>query len=304
MNDATRIIEQITWVTPFGVRFWDEVSGSIIGDGLRVTAYRATTPNVRIAAFVNHSGVYILRNVPGLRIFEQGAGDKDFWNNLPSGRPFIIEVIDSYRRFQPFLFTATLPTKGLFTLDCTLGSPLVNSPLTSPLGPAAGTGMVLLYSSPTRTVADIMAVLRAQLWDDKQNIPAAWAMLEVFVAGQFVRRSYADDKGRVAVFFPYPAPEHFADADTSGSFVSSSVALARQQWNIHVQVAYPPRTSMSTIPDLCTVLSQPAAQVWDDSTHTQPFTGGTLTFGQELTLRSSQIGPQTPPSVLLITPAV
>jgi hypothetical protein len=57
------------------------------------------------AAVPNRSGVYVLHQAPGLEAFAFGAGDDVFWDNLLALRPFIIEVSDLQRRFQPLAFT-------------------------------------------------------------------------------------------------------------------------------------------------------------------------------------------------------
>jgi len=174
MSDPVRILERLTLVTPLGVQFWDEVSGSIIADGLSVTTYPASNPARRVPGFPNRSGTYVMQNLPGLRDFENGAGDAEFWDNLdPLSRlPFVIEVVDYTRRFQPFLFSADLPVRGLFTLECVSGSP-----------PDKARPVVPLYSAPSRAVPGGMAVLRSSLWNPLVDAPAAWAMLEGRING-------------------------------------------------------------------------------------------------------------------------
>ena len=297
MIDPTQVqvIERVTRVAPLGVRFWDVVSGSVIADGLSVTAYPPANPALRVPAFTNRSGVFVVQNLPGLRAIENGTGDTNFWANLPPTRPFVIEVIDNYRRFQPFVFTADLPVRGLFTWTC--------GPDSSPLNSAAA--MVPLYSSPARSVTGGMAVLRADLWDLAANAPASWALLTVSTAGQPLASGFADFYGRIALIFPYPAPLDFADADPLDSPPGDvELPLTEQQWSVQLQAAYTPLSPVPSIPDLCTTLTQSEASLWVDSTLTQPLTGATLTFGQELIVRSQDAGGLTPPSVLLITSAV
>ena len=299
MIDSTQVhvIERVTRVAPFGVRFWDTVSGSVIGDGLSITAYPPANPALSVQAFVNRSGVYALQNVPGLRAIENGAGDANFWATLPPGQPFVIEVIDSYRRFQPFLFTADLPVQGLFTLTCGPDSP----PL-SPLAPVMA--MVPLFSTPTRPVTGGMAVLRADLWDLAANVPASWALLTISIAGLPLVSGFADFYGRIALIFPYPPPVDFIDADSPDSPIGmEGPPLTQQQWAVQLQAAYTPLNPVPLIPDLCTTLTQLSATLWVDAKRTQPLTQATLVFGQELIVRSQDTGGLTPPSVLLITPA-
>ena len=42
--DRLKGSERLTMVAPLGLRFWDEVSARVIGDGLNVTAYPADNP--------------------------------------------------------------------------------------------------------------------------------------------------------------------------------------------------------------------------------------------------------------------
>lgn len=292
MIDPTQVqlqaLEKVTRVASLGVRFWDAVSGSVIGDGLSVMAYPSANPTVTVPAYPNRSGTYVLQNVPGLRAIENGTGDTNFWRDLPTSRPFVIEVIDRSWRFQPFSFTAGLPARGLFTWVC--GSPL------------SGAAMVPLYSSPTRPVPGGMAVLRADLWDPLAHVPASWAFLSASAAGQLLAGGFADFYGRVALIFPYPAPPGFVDADSPDAPPEIVHApLAQQQWSVQLEAAYAPLFPVPSVPDLCATLTQRLATLWVDSTLTQPLTGAMLTFGQELIVRSRD---PAQPSILLITPAV
>ena len=82
-------------VAPLGVRFRDVVTDTLVGDGLSVTVYPAAAPARRVTAQANRSGVYVVHHAPGLRAFEQGAGDSAFWADAAppvplrrrSGRP-------------------------------------------------------------------------------------------------------------------------------------------------------------------------------------------------------------------------
>ena len=309
--DPTQVIERVTLVAPLGLRFWDEVSGKTIGNGLVVTAYPATNPQRRVRAFSNPSGIYVFRHLPGLRDFEHGSGDNNFWESLPPRRPFVIEVDDRERRFQPFLLTTHLPVRDVFVWE---------DP--SPASPPSPTLGVPLYSAPSRSVPAAMAVIRAELRDpwagpDHQGGPAAWAVIEAHIPGQPTVRGIANDKGRIALIFPYPDPgsEAFASPPDSPllSPPAGSSSLRHQVWNIALQAAYKPMHPVPVgratppIPDLRDILMQPPATLWADTKRTKPLTEARLTFGQELILRSTDFTTEpiggTPMSVLLITPA-
>src|SRR5579864_1984924 len=307
MIDPVVVIETVTSVTPLGVRFWDEVTASPIRDALNVSAYavagalskvqtlpdnrqvmRAVAP--RIQAFPNHQGVYVLRNLPGLRTAEQGAGDANYWANVKT-RAFAVEVVDTLRRFQPCSFVADLPAQGLFRLSC--------QPANAPLD--ATPAGVTLYSAPGRQAPGAAAVLHADLWDLEANIPAAWAFLEAQVAGQPPARGYADFNGHVTIIFPLPEPVNTALSSPTAPPGTATTPLTRQVWQVQLQAAYQRLSPIPAVPDLCAIFAQPAATLWMDSTKHQPFTSAMLQFGQELVVQS-QKDPAFP-SKLLITPA-
>jgi hypothetical protein len=307
MIDPVMVIESVTSVTPLGVRFWDQVTGSAIGDGLSVASYTVagsvrkvqtiddgrqvvSVLARRVQAFPNRLGVYVLRNLPGLRTAEKGEGDADYWTSVQT-RPYVIEVVDTYRRFQPFSFSADLPARGLFSLNCL--------PVSSPLDTTQSG--VLLYSAPGRMAPGAMAMLHADLWDLDENAPAAWSVLEAHIAGQPPVRGFADLYGHVVLIFPYPEPVNTALSSPAAPLGTTTIPLIRQEWPVQLQAAYTRLSPTPTMPDLCAIFSQQAATLWMDSKQSQPFTGATLKFGQELVVRSKD---HALPSRLLITPAV
>src|SRR5215210_4108709 len=96
------ILERVTHVAPFGVRFWDPVYLTSRVEGLVVTAYQApagaTEPDERfgrpLPLVPNRSGTYVLHHAPGLAEFERGTGDADSWAALPAARPSCFFVVD------------------------------------------------------------------------------------------------------------------------------------------------------------------------------------------------------------------
>ena len=297
------VIERLSIVTPLGLRFWDEVSGRVIGDGLLVTAYPETRPYRRLQAVSNPSGIYSLHHLPGLREIENGAGDAAFWDNHPPRSPFIVEVVDSARRFQPFLLLLALPVRGVLDWQGFMGE--------SPPGtPTAGPGGVPLYSTASRTVPAAMAVIRADLWDPQagpshQGGPAAWAVLEAHVLGGHTVRGIADEQGRVALIFAYPEPvTNGLNSPPDSSPLSppeGGMSLREQAWPITLQVAYERRHPIPPILPLLEILAQLPAQLWDDFPRME-LTQVTLRFGQELVLKSSNVEGRAR-SELWITPA-
>ena len=304
--NSVRILDRLSLVTPLGIRFWDGVSSSIIADRLQAVAYPKVNPNVRVQGFLNHQGVYIFRNLPGLRAVENGVGEDSatFWSNPPVQMPFVVEISDNYQRFLPFQLTIMLPQthRGLYALPCVnVGTP------------PKPTTLVPLFSAPARAVPGGFAVLRAELWDTTTKKPAPWVVMDVRVPGNQPFPGMSDEKGRIAVIFPYPEPTDFAPDsafDTENPQNPPQLQgspLADHQWTLEIHAYYKPPTQLPTIPDLCTTLSQAEAILLADinPSNKKTLTQVTLKYGQELVLRSidtSNVN-QPAPSVLWITPA-
>ncbi len=297
--EQARVIERLSIVTPLGLRFWDDVTGRVIGDGLIVTAYPETQPSRRVQAISNPSGVYSLHHLPGLREVENGAGDAAFWDTHPPRFPFILEVVDRERRFQPYLLSLALPVRGVFTGETFMAG--------SPPGPTFG---IPLFSTASRAVPTSVAVIRADLWDpqagpNQQGAPAAWALLEAQVPGRTAVHALADAEGRVALIFAYP--EIVTTGLASPPDVSplsppeGGMSLREQVWPITLRAAYARRHPVPRILLLEEILAQPPARLWDVFSQTE-LMQVTLRFGQELILKSSDESGR-PRSELWITPA-
>lgn len=306
------ILDRLTMVAPLGLRFHDSSSGALVGDGLVVWAYPVGKPTTRRRAIANRKGVYVLHHGYGLTRREQGDGSRAYWDNPdPPNKDFVIEVTDEQRRFQPFQFTASLPVEGIFKWDGAMASPL------------AERSTIPLFSSPVRSVPSGMAVLRADLWDTAIDGPAAWAMIEVFTGGKLIGSGIADEAGRIAVIFPYPAPLTFAPASPPGSPpgsppVATSPPLTDQVWSLEIRALYTPDRPLVSppvffdtaqdLPDLKFTLSQPPATLWADAEQTEILEETNLRFGRELILKSRPSSGSPPAatrdSVLFITPAV
>ena len=306
------ITDRLTMVAPLGLRFHDTTNGTLVGDGLSVWAYPLGRPNAKRPAIANRKAVYVLHHGFGLTEREHGDGSRFYWDHPdPPNKDFVIEVTDEQRRFQPFQFIANIPHEGIYKWDTLLDSPL------------SARTTIPLFSSSTRSVSSGMAVVRADLWDTSIDGAAAWAVIEVFTAGNLIGRGVADEAGRMAVIFPFPTPLPFSQASPPGSPlgsppVATSPPLTEQVWPLELRAFYTPvRPVLSPpdfiepgppLPDLRFTLSQPAATMWADAELTEIFEDTGLRFGRELILKSrpSPGSPpsQTPDSVLFITPAV
>jgi hypothetical protein len=251
MMTTPTVIERVARVAPLGVRFWDELARTVIGDGLIVTAYRPGNPDRRFALVLNRANTYVLQNVPGLRELEFGAGDPAYWDALPAAQEFVIEVMDAEGRFIPFSLRADAPQRDRLEWLC--GSPPQRS------------GAVPLISSPTRRLPGGYGVIRAELRDQarfdaraKKYAPAAWAMLEAWYDGQRIGRGIADEQGRLVLAFPYPEP---INPPLTSPPSGPRKRLTSQQWPIELRAFYSPLSLVLKIPDLCAALTQTPAQL-------------------------------------------
>ena len=299
------VIGRLSRTAPLGLRFWDDVTGRVVGDGLVVTAYPPDNPQRRIDARVNRTGVYVLSGLPGLRDVEFGSGDDAFWAAPPAKATFKIEVVDAWRRFQPFLLTIEAPVRGVVTS----ADPGTASP------PASSRG-IPLYSTVSRSVPAATAVLRAELreWKsggDHEGDPARWAVVEARMAGRLIARGVADEKGLVALLFAYPAPvtHPLGSPPAISPPGAEGPSLRDQQWPIELLASFdklspePPFPSAPALPELTEVLAQSPATMWADSERQEVLTETLLSFGQELVVRSVDRAIDKSRSVLFISAA-
>lgn len=279
-------LEVLSRVTPLGVRFRDEGTGALVGDGLQVSAFPEGQPRLRRASLVNRSGVHVFMDLPGLRDLEYGgpgvppadAGDAAWWASLPARKPFTVEVEDAMGRFLPCAFRAELPHPGLFQLTC---------PGLPPAPPLSGPPAVPLFSAPTRVSGGPLAVLRAELWDADAQVPAAWARVEATAQGGAAALGVADAQGRLALFFHYPEPVDFPPGPLAENpALPAGPPLLEQTWTLQVRVFYARRTPVPARPDLCDTLSQPSSWAWTDTDSSVELLEPTLRYGQELVLKT------------------
>jgi hypothetical protein len=269
VSPSIQVLEWVTLREPLGLRFRDETTGTVVGGGLRVSAYPPGEPGRAVTAGVTRSGTFYFPRLPGLVRRE---------DDLP--RDFTVEVRDPEGRFVPYRLTVSAPAAA--------------SPPGSPLEAAA----LPLYSAPARTVPSAFAAIRAELRDAATGRPAAWAVLQASYRGAPAARTLADEKGRAALYFACPEPENFvAGSQPSGSAQS----LFAQAWTIDVAVQYEPRPA-DGLPDLHATLAQRPGALWQDEGRTVPFSAARLRFGQETILRSrDRTGREMP--VLIVTAA-
>lgn len=291
-NEIKGVRDLTLHACPLGVRFWDPVLQSVVVDGLKVSAYPAGNPRLRVDAISNPSGVFVFHGLPGLRPFElrQGEKQENPWKNIdpwssPSSisyKRFCIEITDGTGRFLPFLLRVAVPNKNILSWNrCAPGSP-----------PDMENGFVPLFSAPTRSAPPSYAVLRADLWDQAERRPASYALLKASFEGTHLAQGIADAKGRISLIFPYPEPARYQYGSPGGSPPGMGVIipLREQKWQIDLQAFYKPDFTSDEnpidIPDLETICNQPPATLWQKKTAGNGMVSVSVKFGEEKILKT------------------
>jgi hypothetical protein len=279
-------LKRVKVFTPLGIHFWDPATDSPVSDGLSVTARPVAAAGPIVPAFRTASGVYAFQGLPGLRHHEYPPVRPRSPASPPDAKPrYIIEVTDQGRRFLPIVFTVELPLpyKGIYR------------PVAGGNSPANSPPRFYLYSAPTRIAAPGLATVRADLVEHDSERPAAHAILEVDIVGE-KWYGIADDRGVVAVHFPYPP--------FVGSLQTSppETPPVEQEWELAVRVRYDSMLSPAPhaeLPDLFDgIWGQQQGGIWPQENGSSATEwSGQLCFDQELVLRTEGL------STLLIEPA-
>jgi hypothetical protein len=270
-------VERTRIFTPFGIRFWDPAMNAQVKHDLTVNAYPEHKPYQLTSAVRTVSGIYAFHGLPGMRALEYPTVPGNSASPSPSSR-FIVQVFDKQGCFLPVSFSADLPVHGIFPTDALNGSSSVKPP------------GFYLFSAPTRAAKANLALVRADLEeriDAGRKAPAAFAVLEVRGPGNLLQYGLADERGCVALLFPYPP---FAVAMGS----SPPPIDIRQRWGLNVTVRYQPSvlsfSEESRLPDLRSVFNQGPGMIWssDPLSPDQPVGQITaeLVYREELVLRS------------------
>lgn len=272
-----RVLERLALTCPLGVRFVDAATAAPVREGLRARAWPADAVDRKIDAVVTPGGVHAFHGLPGLRRFENSSAD-DPWNPPPATRAFRVEVTDDFGRFLPCSFGVDAPARGLASFTDT-GSP-----------PWSEDGTVPLFSAPSRRVPGL-AVVRAELHDLGTGELAAWAFVEAaYQSGgaQRIARGLADDKGRLALMFPFP------EGQARGFGASpplSGQGLPPQQWALALHFFHQPLPQSEKAADYSLRLNQPQAAAWQGASPLIALTTATLTLGRELDLGTLELSP-------------
>lgn len=260
MSAQPRLLETLTRVAPFGVRFWDAALGRPVDDALQVTLVPAGQGFRRIPAFRNTSGVYVAQNLPGLRASE--FGDTAMPPSPADVQSFRVEVVDLAGRFHSVSFDADLPFAGLFETVCS-----------SPPSPPEGLNEVVpLFSVPSRAVPPGFAAVRAHL-SLQDGTGAHLASLDVLG-----RSGYADVRGEVVTFVPYPEPS----GSTGSPPFEPGGKLTDQTWQVEIAATLPASTPDPLLPDVCAFAVRHTATL--EAGGTAFAAAQTLVYGRDLVL--------------------
>lgn len=275
------LLERLTVFTLLGIRFWDPVENKQVSQDLDISAWPAANRRLVINAFRTRSGIYAFQGLPGMRSYENvptRTNHENDTNEVGSSplevKEFVVQARDRSNRFLPLRFHVQLP----------LDYPGVYNPAKDSSPPGEALARVFLFSAPSRPLKPGMAVVRGCLYHSAAKQPAANALVEIQHNGR-LWHGLADERGCVAIFFPYPAFVEQLGASPPG------LPLTEQVWPLTLRVRFDPSLSRDlaegevlTLEALC---SQPLVASWSDEAGPpqleQPLS---LTFGQELILRT------------------
>ncbi len=285
------VIEKDSTATLLGIRFWDPVLGLQISDGLYAIARQLHNREAVVHATRTRSGVYAFHALPGMREFERGFRREP--GSPPEQKPFIIEVEDAFRRYNPVAFRVLLPLqyRGVY-LSNSPGSPFQPSPKG-----------VLLFSAPTRSASTCLGAVHGNLIDATTGAPAANALVRLRTPEGQEWYGAADENGRFLLLLQYPTINHTsAGSPTQISFKP----LSEQEWTVTIEVLYDPtrweRLPFAKVPEYLSLLTQRKAGIFredpDDSSPAEgiPELQVTLEYGKELIVRTNGL------STLMIRP--
>ena len=276
-------LEEFTYFTLLGIRFWDSVLDAQVRNDLIVSANPEILPKMKSHAYRTKGDVYSFEHLYGLRDIEYGFSSKDTVSSPDTEKEYIVEVTDAAGRYINVAFPVGLPLSysGVFLTDIN-----VSPYLSAPKG-------VYLFPSINRTVPSWMAVIRGELIDKNSQLPASHALLRVSSDNGNVWYGIADEMGRVAVVFAYP----LIALDFSVSPVKFDTGpLYQQTWDLNLQILYSPdfleTLSGTSIPNYMSILKQSGANIWSESEtqNDMPLTSLpiTLEFNKPVTLRTEK----------------
>lgn len=274
-----RIIERISTYSALGLRFWDQDYSKLVEDGMIATARPWGAPNARARhAARSFSGALSFHGLPGLRSVENDGPGADLGS--PPTRRYLIEVVDTKRRYAPAAFPVDLP------LD--YPGPFLGQPL--PADPPPG---FLLLTGPDRPREPMWARVRGELAWAATGSPAGWAQVSVSDPDGRTWHGIAGPDGRFSVVLPWPSLDEVAVASPP---TGAARSLTQRRWTLSIAVQAAPAglvpITASGVPNYAEVLAQPGADIWSDAPDASPppapaaTLSASIGFGETLVLRS------------------
>ena len=219
-------LETVARAVPLGLRCVDIATRSQVSAGLSVSALPAERVARPTAAQPTRSGVYALRDLPGLREPEfAGGGAPASPPASPAGREFAVTVGDTQGRYLPYAMLLTLPRGGLLT--------------------------TFLFPAPSAPRASGLMSIRGSLRDatrplaDGSHGPAAFARIEAeyeATSPPTVYVALADWRGEFALFLPEPNPlKPPAGVSPTSPNTSGRQTISELRWPVTLRFFYEPQ---------------------------------------------------------------
>jgi hypothetical protein len=282
-------MENLTRIAPLGLRFLDDVGLDLVRAGLEVVAWPELQPSLRRRAVANTSGVWVFASLPGMRAFEAGRGDDDYWQRVGTDtdlefgarRWFMVEIRDLLSRFSPLRLRLRLPIRAIYTWP-----PPELAASAPPQPDLLFPGALPLFSAASRPITG-RATLRAELEHEASGRPAGGALVEVLSGSTLLGRGLSDPQGRVLVAFPYPEPEPLMEGSVS-SPVYPPLSSLTWELSIHVRWRDPGADVEENPPPsvLTHVFEQPTVTALESRTPPRELATAILHHAKELVLRS------------------
>lgn len=227
MRLTFRPLETLARTVPLGLRCVDIATRSQVSSGLSVTALPTDRLARPAAAYLTRSGVYALRDLPGLRDFEfgDGAGPETSPPASPSGREFAVFVEDARGGYLPYAMRLVLPRARLLT--------------------------TFLFPAPARRRSSGLTTIRGGVRDatrlaaDGSPQPARFARVEAqyeVTSPPTVYVALADWRGEFALFLPEPNPlKPPAGVTLTSPNTSGRQTISELRWPVTLRFFYEPQ---------------------------------------------------------------